>query len=389
MILALAGTLGLLVQANAPATTTAPKAAPIRVWLADSTVYVSLRDAGYLTVLQVDPVGRIRVLFPLRPDEPAAVPGGPTFEVRAPMDGDGAIGTIVAARSRWPFQAAGLRTASTWDYDGALLFQPTAGDPLAALLDIVDRMADGRPYEFDVTMYRPGRTLAPRGCLGCVRSHAPDDVEQQANVVIDQSNTVDCSSAVLINSFCGVMDNRVTNTYVYNEVAPASEPVYVPYYVPVFIPRRRGMAPPPPPPQPGRASVIALRRVRGVVVPPEPRRLPVMRVRQPRQRYTPIETRPRPEVDGGSAPPPAVPRAATSSVVPAPSAPAVRRHVVQVSADMPVGAPVSSRPDRVEGPRSGARVSERPAGTVSVPMMRPRAVVPSSAMLRAIRDRPR
>jgi len=206
------------------------------VRLNDSTAYVTLRDAGYLTVLQVDPVGRIRVLFPLSPDDNAAVPAGSTFEVGIPVDGDGAIGTVVAARSRWPFQAAGLRTASSWDYDGALLFQPTAGDPLAALLDVVDRMADGRPYEFDVTRYRPGPILAPLGCLGCVR-HRPVETPPPAPPVIQstsvsQANSVDCSNAVMVNSFCGVVDNRVTNTIVYNEAARgggASEPVYVPY----------------------------------------------------------------------------------------------------------------------------------------------------------------
>jgi hypothetical protein len=256
MIPPLVPTLGLLAQATVLATTGAPRGAPapvapVRVRLNDSTAYVTLRDAGYLTVLQVDPVGRIRVLFPLSPDDNAAVPAGATFEVGIPADGDGAIGTVVAARSRWPFQAAGLRTASSWDYEGALLFQPTAGDPLAALLDIVDRMADGRPYEFDVTKYRPGPILAPLGCLGCVR-HRPVETPPPAPPVIQstsvsQANSVDCSNAVMVNSFCGVVDNRVTNTIVYNEAAPgASEPVYVPYYVPFVIPRGRRFAPPPP-----------------------------------------------------------------------------------------------------------------------------------------------
>src|SRR5882672_4951472 len=199
MILAFAAKLGLLAQVTALATTAAPaapKAAPIRVWIADSTVYVRLRDPGYLTVLHVDPVGRIRVLFPFNPDDDAAAPGAATFELAAPTGTEGGTGTILAARSRHPLQVAGLRAGPFWDYDNGMLFQPTAGDPLAALLDIADRMADARPFDFDVTTYRTGGSVATRDpqlttpvCLTCVRSHS---VEQQSTVAIDQSNSVDC-----------------------------------------------------------------------------------------------------------------------------------------------------------------------------------------------------
>lgn len=233
--------------------TQAPVPAPIRVWIAESTVYVSLRDPGYLTVLHVDPVGRVRVLFPVTPDDDAAAPGGSTFELAAPAGTENGTGTIVAARTRRPPQVAGLRAGPAWDYDHGMLFQPTAGNPLAALLDIADRMADGRPFDFDVTTYRIGGPVAAQDpqlttpiCLTCVRSLT---VEQPSTVVINQSNIVDCSAAVLVNAFCGVIDNRVTNTYVHNEVAPAPEPVYVPYYVPVFVPRRH-VEPAAPPPEP-------------------------------------------------------------------------------------------------------------------------------------------
>jgi hypothetical protein len=232
--------------------------APIRVWIAESTVYVSLRDPGYLTVLHVDPVGRVRVLFPLTPDDNAATPGGSTFELAAPAGAENGTGTIVAARTRRPLAVAGLRAGSAWDYDHGMLFQPTAGNPLAALLDLADRMADGRPFDFDVTTYRIGGggpvaaqdpQLTTPVCLrGCVQRLT---VEQQSTVVINQSTVVDCSSVVSVNSFCGVIDNRVTNTYVYNEAAPVSEPVYVPYYVPIFLPRQhRPSAPEPAAPRP-------------------------------------------------------------------------------------------------------------------------------------------
>jgi hypothetical protein len=235
MIIALA----LLTQAAA----LAPAPAPIRVWIAEATVHVSLRDPGYLTVLHVDPAGRVRVLFPLRPDDNAATPRGFTFELAAPAGADNGTGTIVAARTRRPLQVAGLRAGSAWDYDHGLLFQPTAGNPVAALLDIADRMADGRPFDFDVTTYRIGGPVAAQDpqlttpvCLACVRRLT---VEEQSTVALNQANVVTCSDAVLVNSSCGVIDNRVTNTYVYNEAAAVPAPLYVPYYVPVFVPRRR------------------------------------------------------------------------------------------------------------------------------------------------------
>jgi hypothetical protein len=214
-----------------------------------------VRDAGYLAVLHVDPTGRVRVLFPRHPDAAAAVPAGATVELAVPAGSEGGIGTILAARARAPLQVGDLRAGASWDYDNGLLFAPTAGDPLAALLDLADRLTGGRPYDADVRTYRTGGPLPARDpqlitpvCLGCVRSRpaepapAPPIIQSTS---ISQPNGVDCSSAVMMNSFCGVVDNRVTNTYVYNEAARgASEPVYVPYYVPFVIPRGRRNPPP-------------------------------------------------------------------------------------------------------------------------------------------------
>jgi hypothetical protein len=266
MLLTLAVSLGLLAQAPA---LSAPAPDPIRVWLADAAptasappqVHVRLAGAAYLTVLHVDPDGRIRVLFPRRPDDRAWVPGGATVEVA--VDGEGGTGTILAARSRWPFRVAGLTAEPArgggWDYEKGLLFQPTAGDPLAALLDIADRMTDGRPYAFNVTTHRTGGTVAARDpqlltpvCLTCVRQRRAADnpaalAITQSSTVISHVNAVDCSNAVLVNSSCGVIDRRVSTTIVYEAAPPATPtPVYVPYYVPVFLPVRRHGPPPPP-----------------------------------------------------------------------------------------------------------------------------------------------
>src|SRR6266516_7967855 len=82
MVLPLVVKLGLLAQTPALSTAGAHAAptlnvASVRVWLSDSNyqvgararVFVNLRDPGYLVVLHADAAGRIRVLFPLSPDE--------------------------------------------------------------------------------------------------------------------------------------------------------------------------------------------------------------------------------------------------------------------------------------------------------------------------------
>ena len=143
-------------------------AARVAVRLSDSSfargqrarVYVELGDTAYLLVLHVNGEGRIRILFPMRPIEDALVPGGAWYEIPG-QDARGAIavderegtGTVLAARARIPFQFDLLARGDDWDYAEALLFQPTGGEALAAALDIVERLADGRRTEVDATTY--------------------------------------------------------------------------------------------------------------------------------------------------------------------------------------------------------------------------------------------
>src|SRR6266576_5126990 len=133
---------------------------PVRVRRADSTVYVALRQPGDLLVLHVDAIGRIQVLFPAGPDDDSGMLSNDTLvAIPLPPAAEGNPATFVAVRSRWPFEFAALRAGSAWNYNGALLLQPTAGDPLAALLDIADRVTDGRPYDFGVVAYTSAGTV--------------------------------------------------------------------------------------------------------------------------------------------------------------------------------------------------------------------------------------
>lgn len=327
MTVHLAIALGLLAQTGAaPSRAGRSETPPVRVWLPDSTpsvgdpaqVYVALRDTSHLVVLHVDPSGRIRVLFPRSPRESDLVPGGETFAVggieegltfRVPGPG---IGTILAVRAsaRTPFRFEGLTTGSGWDYEHALLLQPTAGNPFAALLDIADRIANGEAYNYDLAGYRtPGATVARRlqpdtVCFSCLaarhsgRGGSAEGYGEISNsaIAIDHSyaaapggTVVDCSSATLVDSWCGVQDNSVsttvTETSTYESttyVTPIEEPFFFPFRR--FRRMRRQPAPPPPPP----AIALNLRRVPGRVVPPPARKPPRIVVQQPKARSRPI-----------------------------------------------------------------------------------------------------
>lgn len=236
----LVGTLSLVTQAAALTSAGPPPA--VRVWRNDSIAYVALRQPGHLLLLHVDAIGRIRVLFPVAPDDTTAVSGDTPLAVPLPPVAEGNPSTFVAVRSRWPFDLGVLRSGPDWDYANAWLLQPTAGDPLAALLDIADRVTDGRPYDFGQVTYARGGAVVARGpavqpdvCFSCFHRAAPAPAPAAV-----ASNNVDCANAALTNAFCGVNSGSVSITsapaqpaQVVYQPAPAPAPVYVPYFVPI------------------------------------------------------------------------------------------------------------------------------------------------------------
>lgn len=266
MIPSLALMVGLLAQAPG-------NPLPVGVSRVDSTVYVTLREPGHLVLLHVDAIGRIRVLFPLTPDDSTSVSGDAPVAIPLPPGAQRNPSTLFAIRSRWPFEFRALRAGPTWNYQDAWLLQPTAGDPLLALLDIAERVTDGRPYDSGVATYSREGTVVARGparppevCLSCVRRRAPAAPAPAAV----QTNTVDCSNASLTNSFCGVANASVSITSMpqaYQAAPPppaAPAPVYVPYYLPIVVvhgERRRFERPIPPAPtvpQPSAAAAFPI-----------------------------------------------------------------------------------------------------------------------------------
>jgi len=278
----LAVLVGLLQVAAKPAAARAARVPdPVRVWRTDSIAYVTLREPGHLVLLNVDPIGRITVLFPFGPSDSTGVDAGVPFAVPLPPEAQGNPATLIAVRSRWSFNFSALRggAGGTWDYQDAWLLQPTAGDPLAALLDIADRVTDGRPYDYGGVKYARDGSVAALGvpvqpdvCLSCVRH----GTTVAAATVATPTNAVDCSNASLTNSFCGMSSGSVSITSVPQAAyqpppPPAPAAVYVPYYLPVFVHGGRSrferpippMALPPPAAQPsmGVAYPIAPRLV--------------------------------------------------------------------------------------------------------------------------------
>lgn len=366
----------------------------VRIWVSDTLyqvgagahVFVQLREAGYLVVLHVDAMGRIRLLYPVTPADQPLVPAGAPFEVGGATNGatfrveTRGRGTLLAARSPVPFQFDPLRYANRWDYERSLLLQPTAGNPFAAALDIADRVADGQPYDYDVTAYGTPGTLTHASerdsvCFSCltvrrVRS-APS---APAAVVVSNSSVVDCSGANLVDSFCSVQDNRVSNVYTDNSVTEVNT-VEVPVYVPFFVPVRtlRPIPPVPPPPPPAITIPKPLRKIAGHVVPPPPRPRPDIVIVQPTAPSHPdlAATEPAPGAEAPTAPPPV--RVVRPMV--AAATPGGMRFMARPAGTMEMGTAFSA---------AAAPAQSRATTIASPALLAPRTFVPSRAFLRSI-----
>ncbi|HWA15474.1 MAG TPA: DUF4384 domain-containing protein [Gemmatimonadales bacterium] len=139
---------------------------PIRLKLNEETydrgdrakVKVRAANDGYLLVLRGDADGRIRVLFPIAPDDDARIKGGKEFEVRSRGDREAftvnesaGAGTVLAVWSESPLNFQDFTRNGRWDYR-ALSADSSSGADEAGLLDLVDRMTDGK-YTYDVAEY--------------------------------------------------------------------------------------------------------------------------------------------------------------------------------------------------------------------------------------------
>jgi hypothetical protein len=128
-----------------------------------ATVRVRSSDDGYLVVFRATTEGRVRILYPLDPGQDNFVRGGKTYEILGRNgketfrvdDGSGS-GFIYAAVAEDPFRFDGMVRGDHWDYR-VLADYRVSNDPEAVFSEIVEKMAEGTRYQFDVLSYQvPG-----------------------------------------------------------------------------------------------------------------------------------------------------------------------------------------------------------------------------------------
>jgi hypothetical protein len=140
---------------------------PIQLWINNdrrflpgdrAKVQVRTDYDGYLLVLHVDPDGRLRVLFPLDPDQDNFVRGGKKYDIRGrggrdyfEVDNATGKGTVYAAVSRDAFRFDGFVAGDHWDYK-ALAPSRLSDDPEPELNELVRRMAQG-DFDYDLLNY--------------------------------------------------------------------------------------------------------------------------------------------------------------------------------------------------------------------------------------------
>ncbi|HTC24750.1 MAG TPA: DUF4384 domain-containing protein, partial [Gemmatimonadales bacterium] len=139
----------------------------IRIWLSDdgryqrgdqAKVQVKTREDGYLLVLNVDPDGRLRVLFPLDPTDDSQVRGGKTYQIVGRGGREGFTvtnrtgqGTVYATVSRSPYRFDGYIAGDHWDF-AALDDVRLSDKPENDLNDFVRSIAGG-DFDYDVLGY--------------------------------------------------------------------------------------------------------------------------------------------------------------------------------------------------------------------------------------------
>ena len=224
---------------------------PIQIWINNdqrffpgerAKVQVRAEEDGYLLVLNVDPDGYLRVLFPLDPDKDNFVRGGKKYEVRGrgdrqafEADGKGR-GTVYAAVSRDPFHFDGFTLGDHWDYQ-ALAPARLRDDPEGELNDLVHRMAQSS-FDYDLLTYE----VIGRSAYASERYPS----RYYGSVYDDDWCSFSCGSSYYGRSrfglSIGLFYGRPYRRYYYDPYYYAYDPFYNPffydpyYYAPTYYP---------------------------------------------------------------------------------------------------------------------------------------------------------
>jgi hypothetical protein len=222
---------------------------PIQLWISNdgrflsgerAKVQVRTEEDGYLLVVQVDPDGYLRVLFPLDPDKDNFVRGGKKYEVRGRGDRQAfeadakGRGTVYAAVAREPFRFENFMIGDHWDYR-TLAPSRLSNNPEPELNELVRRMAQG-DFDYDLLSYDVVERVA----------YASDYNRRYYGSVYDDPwcYSFSCSryhygSPLRISIFFG----RPYRRYYYDPYFYAYDPFYNPffydpyYYAPAYYPR--------------------------------------------------------------------------------------------------------------------------------------------------------
>jgi hypothetical protein len=141
---------------------------PVRVWFNSdgnyaygdrAKVYAKAAQDGYLIVLRSDGAARVRVLFPVDPQDNQRVTGDKKYELKSRgreafiADDTSGHGTVLAAISKSPFRVDAFARDGRWDSQ-ALAEKPVRDDAESGLFNLVKRMkASGEHFDFDVGRY--------------------------------------------------------------------------------------------------------------------------------------------------------------------------------------------------------------------------------------------
>ena len=147
----------------------ASKDPPVRVWFNSdgnyaygdrAKVYAKSAQDAYLIVLRSDGVGRVRVLFPLDPQDDQRITGGKKYELKSRggreafvADDTSGHGTVLAAISESPFRVDRFAQNGRWD-TRALSSPRVRDDAESGLLELVQRMkTPDQRFVYDVATY--------------------------------------------------------------------------------------------------------------------------------------------------------------------------------------------------------------------------------------------
>jgi hypothetical protein len=147
----------------------ASKDPPIRVWFNSdgnyapgdrAKVYAKSAQDAYLIVLRFDGAGRVRVLFPLGPQDDQRITGGKKYELKGRggreafvADDTSGPGTVLAAISESPFRVDQFARSGFWN-TRALSSPRVRVDAESGLLELVQRMkAPDQRFDYDVATY--------------------------------------------------------------------------------------------------------------------------------------------------------------------------------------------------------------------------------------------